>query len=103
MRNVILVGSILMAVIAGGTAADHASLRNELFPTGKLRVAVAVGPAASALSAVRVGATGKPRGVTVTLGTAMAEKLNVPVDLVEYASSAEIIAATNRGAWDVTF
>jgi polar amino acid transport system substrate-binding protein len=68
-----------------------------------LRVAVAVGPAASALWAVRDGATGRPRGVTVMLGTAMAQKLNAPVDLVEYASSGEIIAATNRGVWDVTF
>src|ERR1700740_1680465 len=82
MRNVILVGAILMAVIGDVTAADDASLGNELFPTGKLRVAVGGGPAASALWAVRDGAPGKPRGVTVTLGTAMAEKLNVPVDLV---------------------
>jgi polar amino acid transport system substrate-binding protein len=92
-----------MTLLAGGGAADETALRNELAPTGRLRVAVAVGPAPSALWAVRDAATGKPRGVTVTLGSAMAEKLNVAVALVEYASSGEIIAATDRGAWDVTF
>ena len=92
-----------MTLLAGGAAADETALRNELAPTGKLRVAVAVGPAPSALWAVRDAATGKPRGVTITLGSAMAEKLNVALALVEYASSGEIIAATNSGAWDVTF
>ena len=92
-----------MTLLAGGAAADETALRNELAQTGKLRVAVAVGPAPSALWAVRDAATGKPRGVTITLGSAMAEKLNVALALVEYASSGEIIAATNSGAWDVTF
>ena len=92
-----------MTLLARGAAADETALRNELVPTGKLRVAVTVGPAPSALWAVRDAATGKPRGVTITLGSAMAEKLNVALALVEYASSGEIIAATDRGAWDVTF
>jgi len=92
-----------MTLLAGGAAADETALRNELAPTGKPRVAVAVGPAPPALWAVRDAATGKPRRVTITLGRAMAEKLNVALALVEYASSGEIIAATNSGAWDVTF
>jgi len=75
----------------------------ELAPTGRLRVAVAVGPSPSALWTVRDPATGKPKGVPVELGTAMAQKLGVPVELVEYASSGEIVAARDQGAWDVTF
>ncbi len=75
----------------------------ELAPTGKLRVAVAVGPAASALWTVRDTATGKPKGVPVELGSAMAQKLGVPVELVEYGSSGDIVAARDKGAWDVTF
>ena len=77
--------------------------RKELAPTGKLRVAIAVGPSASALWTVRDGATGKPKGVPVELGTAMAQKLGVPVELVEYASSGDIVASCNKSAWDVTF
>jgi polar amino acid transport system substrate-binding protein len=75
----------------------------QLAPTGKLRVGVAVGPAASALWCVRDPATGKPRGVPVELGSALAQKLGVPVELVEYGASGEIIAATNSDKWDVTF
>lgn len=83
-------------------AVDSAASR-ELAPTGKLRVAIAVGPSASALWTVRDAATGKPKGVPVELGTAMAQKLGVPVELVEYASSGEIVSSCNKGAWDVTF
>jgi polar amino acid transport system substrate-binding protein len=80
-----------------------AATTKELAPTGKLRVAVAVGPAASALWTVRDAATGKPKGVPVELGSAMAQKLGVPVELVEYGSSGDIVAARDKDAWDVTF
>ena len=65
----------------------------ELAPSGKLRVAIAVGPAASALWCVRDPGTGKAKGVPVELGTALAQWLKVPVELVEYDSSGKIIAA----------
>jgi len=87
--------------MAMGAAADDTI--KELAPTGTLRVAVAVGPAASALWCVRDPATGKPRGVPVELGTALAQKHKVSVELVEYDSSGKIIAATNSNVWDVTF
>ncbi len=82
-------------------AASDAAIR-ELAPTGKLRVGIAVGPSASALWTVR-DATGKPKGVPIELGTAMAQKLGVPVELVEHASSGEIVAARDKNTWDVTF
>jgi len=88
-----------MAMTSGGAAA---ALR-ELAPSGSLRVAIAVGPAASALWCVRDAATGKPRGVPVELGTALAQKLGVPVALIEYAASGAIISETNNNRWDVTF
>src|SRR5262245_66163082 len=87
--------------MATAAAADQAI--TELAPTGKLRVAIAVGPAASALWCVRDAATGKARGVPVELGTALAQWLKLPVELVEYDSSGKVIAATNANAWDVTF
>jgi polar amino acid transport system substrate-binding protein len=82
-------------------AANDAAIR-ELAPTGKLRIAIAVGPSASALWTVR-DAGGKPKGVPVELGTAMAQKLGVPVDLVEHESSGAIVSARDKGTWDVTF
>ncbi|MCC6888635.1 MAG: transporter substrate-binding domain-containing protein [Hyphomicrobiales bacterium] len=77
--------------------------RQELAPTGKLRVAIAVGPSASALWTVRDAASGRPKGVPVELGTALAKRLGMPLQLVEYASSGEIVAARDSNAWDVTF
>ena len=102
MRILGFVGAIIMAM-ATGAAADDSAARNELAPTGKLRVAIAVGPAASALWCIRDRRRGKPKGVPVELGTAMAGKLNVPVELVEYQASGEIIKAVNDNKWDVTF
>jgi polar amino acid transport system substrate-binding protein len=64
-----------MAMILGGAAGAI----TELAPSGTLRVAIAVGPAASALWCVRDPATAKPRGgIPVELGTALAQKRNVP-------------------------
>jgi polar amino acid transport system substrate-binding protein len=75
----------------------------ELAPTGKLRVAIGVSPAPSAFYAIKDATTGKFRGVTVDLGTALAQKLGVPVEFIPYLASGEIQAAANSGVWDVTF
>ncbi|WP_284416795.1 MULTISPECIES: transporter substrate-binding domain-containing protein [unclassified Bradyrhizobium] len=75
----------------------------EIAPTGVLRVAVAVGPAASAFWTTRDPATGKPVGVTVELAKAAAALLEVPLELVEYQSSDEIAAAGSKGTWDLSF
>jgi polar amino acid transport system substrate-binding protein len=71
-------------------------------PGGVLRVGIAVGPALSAMWTIRDPATGQPRGVTVELGRALAERLGLPLQLVEHASSGEVIKAA-AGAWDVAF
>jgi polar amino acid transport system substrate-binding protein len=78
-------------------------VRAELIPTGELRLAVAVGPAASATFAVEDPATGELRGPTITLGTALADRLGVPIRLVIYRNSGEIATAGDRDEWDVTF
>lgn len=77
--------------------------RQELAPTGKLRVGIAVGPTGSPLWATRDAASGAPRGVTVDLGSALAKKLGVPVAFVEHSSSGEITEAADNGTWDVSF
>jgi polar amino acid transport system substrate-binding protein len=89
-------------VVAGPLKADAEGVR-DIAPTGSLRVAVAVGPAASAFWATRDPVTGKPRGVTVELAKAAANRLRVPLELVEYPSSDEIAAAGSKDAWDISF
>ena len=78
-------------------------VRDELVPTGKLRVGIGVGASTSAFWAVRDPATGRPRGVTVDLANALAQKLGVPLELVVYPNSGEVVAAGPKGEWDVAF
>jgi polar amino acid transport system substrate-binding protein len=74
-----------------------------LAPTGSLRVAVAVGSANSAVWTRRDAEAGEPRGPTVDLARHIAERLGVPLTLVECASSGEIIETASSGTWDVSF
>ena len=96
---------IALMMFTGGTMADDTmdAARKELAPTGTLRVGIAVGPSGSPLWTTRDPKTGKPHGVTVDLGTALAKKLGVPVEMVEHASSGEITNAVDKGTWDVGF
>ena len=73
----------------------------QLTPTGKLRVAIAVAPAPSAQFAVKDGTTFK--GVAVTLGKALAEKLGVPAEIIPHQASGEIQNSAADNRWDVAF
>jgi len=97
---VLSVGLIGCASMSGDRTS--AALK-ELAPTGKLRVAIGVSPAPSSFYAIKDATTGKFRGVTVDLGSALAQKLGVPVEFVPYPASGEVQAAANSGVWDVTF
>src|SRR5580693_7861762 len=83
-------GACLLIVATGAAMGDDGAALSELAPTGKLRVAVAISPAPSALYAVKDAATGKLAGVTIDLGTALAKKLKVEPQFLEYLASGEI-------------
>lgn len=87
--------------------ADRDSIRDdalhELAPTGTLRVAISISPAASPFFATRDPETGAPRGVTVTLGTEFAGSLGVAMRLALYPNSGAITDVADAGEWDVTF
>jgi polar amino acid transport system substrate-binding protein len=87
------------AVAACVFPTDHrnATALKELTPTGQLRVGVAVAPARSALFVVR-DTNGKLSGVTVDLGTALANKLGVPVEFIEAHNSGELTDALASGS-----
>jgi polar amino acid transport system substrate-binding protein len=94
---------IVLAVgVAGAFAADEAVMK-ELAPTGKLRVGIAVAPTPGAGNVAIDAATGKPRGVNADLGVALAQKLGVPVEWVQYPNSGALSNAVAEGAWDVAF
>jgi polar amino acid transport system substrate-binding protein len=87
-------------MVAGSASAD--GLRDEIAPTGKLRVAIGISPAGGAFWSTKNEAGGYA-GVPIDLGKEMAAQLGVPVDYVAYQNSGQITDAASSGAWDVTF
>src|SRR6201746_734270 len=88
--------SMMMAIPA---SADP--LKDEIAPTGKLRVAIAISPAGGAFWSTKTEAGGYA-GVPVDLGKEMAAQLGVPVEYVAHQNSGQIVDAVSKGTWDVT-
>jgi polar amino acid transport system substrate-binding protein len=90
----------ISAMTAGAAAADP--LRDEIAPTGKLRVAIAISPAGGAFWSTKTEGGGYA-GVPVDLGKEMAAQLGVPVEYVVHQNSGQIVDAVSKGSWDITF
>jgi polar amino acid transport system substrate-binding protein len=102
-RNLPRVCGLILGVsmmMAGPASADP--LKDEIAPTGKLRVAIGISPAGGAYWSTKNEAGGYA-GVPVDLGKEMAAQLGVPVEYVTYSNSGLITDAASTGAWDVTF
>jgi len=97
VAGLILGVSILLAAPA---SADP--LRDEIAPTGRLRVALAISAAGGAFWSTKTE-TGGYAGVPVDLGKEMAAQLGVPVEYVAYQNSGQITEAASKGSWDITF
>ncbi|MBW8854619.1 MAG: ABC transporter substrate-binding protein [Bradyrhizobium sp.] len=89
----------LAAMIAMPALAD--GLKDEIAPTGKLRVAIAISPAGGAFWSTRTEAG--YAGVPVDLGKEMAAQLGVPVEYVVHQNSGQITDAAGKNTWDVTW
>src|SRR4051812_1044623 len=94
----VIVGVSMMT--ASGARAD--SLQDEIAPTGKLRVAIAISPAGGAFWSTKTESGGYA-GVPVDLGKEMAAQLGVPVEYVAHHNSGQIVDAVSKGTWDITF
>jgi polar amino acid transport system substrate-binding protein len=102
-RNLPRICGLILGVsmmMAGPAGADP--LKDEIAPTGKLRVAIAISPAGGAFWSTKTEAGGYA-GVPVDLGKEMAAQLGVPVEYVVHQNSGQIVDAVSKGAWDVTF
>jgi polar amino acid transport system substrate-binding protein len=93
----LVLGVVMMAVTA---SAD--TLKDQIAPTGKLRVAIGISPAGGAYWSTKKESGGYA-GVPVDLGKEMAAQLGLPVEYVPYQNSGQIVDAVGKGAWDVTF
>src|SRR3954447_1219514 len=94
----LILGVLIMMV--GPARADD--LTDEIAPTGKLRVAIAISPAGGAFWSTRNEAGGYA-GVPVDLGKEMAAQLGIPVEYVAHQNSGQIVDAVSKGTWDVSF
>lgn len=94
-----LAGLGLAAMVAMPALAD--GLKDEIAPTGRLRVAIAISPAGGAFWSTKTEAG--YAGVPVDLGKAMAAQLGVPVEYVAHQNSGQITDAAGKGTWDVTW
>jgi polar amino acid transport system substrate-binding protein len=92
-------GLILAAAVAMPALAD--GLKDEIAPTGKLRVAIAISPAGGAFWSTKTEAG--YAGVPVDLGRELAAQLGVPVEYVVHQNSGQITEAASKGSWDVTW
>jgi len=81
-------------------AAAPAEVRQALAPTGTLRVGVYPG---SPTSWVKDPKTGESVGIALDLGKALAKRLNVPVQVVEFDRVAQVLDALKDGKVDLTF
>jgi polar amino acid transport system substrate-binding protein len=93
---------LLLGVSATTTSVSADGLKDEIAPTGKLRVALAISNAGGAFWSTKSEA-GSYAGVPVALGKEMAAQLGVPVEYVAYDNSGQITDAAAKGVWDVTF
>jgi polar amino acid transport system substrate-binding protein len=100
--------ALAFIVIIASAAAAHAqavdaAVREQLTPTGRLRVGVAAGLTPGTGNVAIDPADGRPRGIGAELGTALARKLGVEVEWVTYLNSGDLTDAGVTGAWDVAF
>jgi len=100
LSRIAVLAVTVAAMMVPSAQAD--GLKDEIAPTGKLRVAIAISPAGGAFWCTRTEA-GSYAGVPVDLGKEMAAQLGVPVEYVIHQNSGQITDAAAKGSWDVTF
>lgn len=91
---------LLLAACAATPPAVDPAVRTALAPTGTLRVGVYPG---SPSSLVKDPKTGQDAGVAHDLGLALAERLGVPVRVVQFSRVAQVVDAIGAGQVDFTF
>jgi len=101
--GLVLLAAALTACASLRNDGNSVAVRQQLAPTGKVRVAISVGPTANTFRATLDPATSRPRGVAVDLANALGETLGAPVELMMYDNYVDLLEAARRGAWDVTF
>ena len=94
--------ALAVVFVSGCASAPSVSpaARTELTPTGKLRVGLIL---SNEVLVTKDAGTGELRGVTVTLGKALAQRLGVPFEPVRYTNPAALVKSFGSNEWDIAF
>lgn len=95
----IVLGLLFVAGCVSAPAVPPAA-RAELAPTGKLRVGLIL---SNQVLVTKDIASGDLRGVTVSVGKALANRLGVPFEPVGYANPAALVKSFGGNEWDIAF
>src|SRR5712691_553483 len=101
-RSLLRCAIVVMGAMMITMPANAQGLKDDIAPTGKLRVAIGISPAGGAFWSTK-NETGGYAGVPVDLGKEMAAQLGVPVEFVAYQNSGQIVDAVSTGAWGASF
>jgi polar amino acid transport system substrate-binding protein len=105
MRAKRIIAALAFAVAVVSAFASHAQQTTDprvadLVQSGKLRVALGLGSPALAMKDAN---TGEVRGPALDLAQALADKIGVKLELIEYPRPGAILADVKNDKWDVTF
>jgi polar amino acid transport system substrate-binding protein len=104
---VVVAGAVALRVAFAPSAYPVASARQnsdpriaDLVQAGQIRVGLGLGNHASAM---KDPATGEMHGMASDLANALAARVGVPLQIVEYPRPGAVFDGAQSGAWDVTF
>jgi len=95
----IICASLVLLAACALAPEESARAREDLAPTGMLRVGINFG------NVLLTGkdSSGEPRGVAVDLARELGRRLDVPIQIVPFDSAGALADAVTRGAWGVGF
>ena len=101
MRSIVA-ALFALAVLASCASPPQVSpaVRNDLAPTGTLRVGTNFG---NVLLTGKDPATGEPRGIVMDLARELGRRLGTPVEFVGYGSAGALTESAKTSAWDIAF
>jgi polar amino acid transport system substrate-binding protein len=99
IRALAITGAIVSALTAHAQQSADPRVA-DLIQSGKLRVALGLG---SPALAIKDANTGDVRGPALDLAQALAKKIGVKLEPVEYPRPGAILAGVKNNEWDVTF
>jgi polar amino acid transport system substrate-binding protein len=104
---VVVAGAVALRVALAPSAYPVASARQnsdpriaDLVQAGQIRVGLGLGNHAAAM---KDPATGEMHGMASDLANALAARVGVPLQIVEYPRPGAVFDGAQSGAWDVTF